>query len=789
MCRVQTIRLRILGDLQIEGVEPSQLGRRQVRTLLKILALGRGRPIGVDRIADCLWGDHPPERPIDQVAVLASRLRGVLGADRVVHNDAGYAVLLDWLDLDAIRDYAAEADRRLAGGTMGAAGTAASAGLSLVRGPLLADEIDAWWADADRAALDLVVSRLHRTAVAAALAVDDWTGAAELSSEMLIADSYDETALRTLMEALARSGRGASALGAYASTRELLADELGVSPSAETEALHTAILIGEYPAARHRSATPDAAIAQLPGRASAIAELDMLAMDAGRGNGRVGVVEGEAGIGKSRLLAAWSDSLTARGMDVVSTTCDELGRSLPLQPLLDALDTMVRAVGPAGSEEILGSDIAVLGPLLVTRTEPTGAAQLAALTDPEAGQALVFTALFSVLRRRSERVPFVLLLDDIHLADAATTAWLGQAARRMSDTRVCIVGARRVEEGVPIPGVTTVTLGRLTFEDTVDVVGAERAADLHVRSGGHPLFLVELASADTQDELPESIRQAVVDRCARAGAAAATLRIAAVIGPGIDLELLSAVTTTGPSELLDHLEEGAKRHLLVEEGQRFVFAHALVREALLASVGAARSAYIHRQAARVLGARTDADPLAAARHARLGGELARASSMLVAAAKVAVRRFDQQEAMRLLDEAVALDDTADARLERARVGSMLARYERASEDIDVARSLGAGPEVLEVAAWSAHFQRQFDRALTFADQGVREGEDGDLRTSCLALGGWVSLASGDLEGAQLRLEGAPGDAPEASGRMAEAWLAWLRMNQGRPAETLRLVRQ
>jgi len=97
--------------------------------------------------------------------------------------------------------------------------------------------------------------------------------------------------------------------------------------------------------------------------------------------------------------------------------------------------------------------------------------------------------------------------------------------------------------------------------------------------------------------------------------------------------------------------------------------------------------------------------------------------------------------------------------------------------------------VLEVAAWSAHFQRHFDDALAFADLGAQQAVDPDLRTSCLALGGWVSLASGDLSGAQMRLEGAVGEAPEASGRMAEAWLAWLRMNQGRPVETLRLVRQ
>ena len=85
-----------------------------------------------------------------------------------------------------------------------------------------------------------------------------------------------------------------------------------------------------------------------------------------------------------------------------------------------------------------------------------------------------------------------------------------------------------------------------------------------------------------------------------------------------------------------------------------------------------------------------------------------------------------------------------------------------------------------MAAWSAHFQRRFDEALTLADRGAREATDPDLRTSCLALGGWVSLAAGDLAGAESRLEGAVGARPTGSGRLAEAWLGWLRDEPGPP---------
>jgi DNA-binding SARP family transcriptional activator len=116
---VRSLRVRLLGDLEVEGCDPGALGRRQVRTLLKVLALGRGRPVSVDRLIDCLWGDEPPSRPADQVSVLASRLRSVVGPDRVRRSDAGYALAVDWLDLDALEVYAVEADRRLADGQVG----------------------------------------------------------------------------------------------------------------------------------------------------------------------------------------------------------------------------------------------------------------------------------------------------------------------------------------------------------------------------------------------------------------------------------------------------------------------------------------------------------------------------------------------------------------------------------------------------------------------------------------------------------------------------------------------
>ena len=143
---MQSLRVRLLGELQVEGCDRATLGRRQQRTLLKILALHHGRPVSVDHLTECLWGDGAPARASEQLSVLASRLRSVVGAERIERTDAGYKLTLDWLDLDALGEYATEAERRLAQDALVAGADRRRSRRRLARGRLLADEPDPWWA-------------------------------------------------------------------------------------------------------------------------------------------------------------------------------------------------------------------------------------------------------------------------------------------------------------------------------------------------------------------------------------------------------------------------------------------------------------------------------------------------------------------------------------------------------------------------------------------------------------------------------------------------------------------
>src|SRR5579859_5825361 len=110
--RMKSLALRVLGDFGVDGVEPQALGSKKARLALHLLALGAGHVVPSDVLADALWEHDPPSRPGDQLAVLMSRLRSVLGKERIEHRDDGYLLRADWLDATELAALTDEAERR-----------------------------------------------------------------------------------------------------------------------------------------------------------------------------------------------------------------------------------------------------------------------------------------------------------------------------------------------------------------------------------------------------------------------------------------------------------------------------------------------------------------------------------------------------------------------------------------------------------------------------------------------------------------------------------------------------
>jgi DNA-binding SARP family transcriptional activator/tetratricopeptide (TPR) repeat protein len=774
---VKSLAVRVLGDFGVDGIEPQAFGSRKARLALQLIALGAGQAVPAGVLIDALWDTAPPARPEDQLAVLMSRLRAVLGRDRIEHRDQCYLLHCDWLDATELAVLTREVEaRREAGHVMGAV-AAARVAISLIRGdgpqPLPGE-----WAQLRQAELGRLAGRARLVAATALLEAGDWMAAADAAAAAAERDPYDEAALRLLLRAHVMGGRVAGALSLYASARERLADELGTDPSPETTALYTAILRGELTAPG--PAAPGLVSPGLVGRDDEMACLEAIAARAGDA-AEVVVVDGEAGIGKTTLLRAWAGRRTAAGDTVLIASCGPLDRSMPLDALLTALAALLRGLGPDTAADVLGADAALLGPLLSLAPGPRLPPMLA---DSMLGPAVLYSALVRALRRLAEDAPLAVVIDDAHLAGPALPDWLRFARRE--NLAVLVVAAVRTGEGEPLPATAFVHLGALGQDAAAELVGPGRVDELYARSKGHPLFLTELAQQAAGAELPASLVESVSARCDELGPAGLLLRTAAVIGPDLDVDLLAAVLGRPAVALLDDAEQAVAKQFLVEADGMFRFRHELVREALAASATAGRAALLHRQAGRVLDRRPGVDPLTVAGHARLGGDLALASRALRDASARAAERYDYAAAETLLDDAIRLDASADGWLARARVRTLRGRYAEALADVE--RAAPAGPAALEVGAWASYFGRDFAQAAQFAEDGALAADDAASRARCLAAGGRTHHAAGDLGRAELLLGEAFSLAEGADRVAAAGWLGVLRSHQSRVEEALALLR-
>jgi DNA-binding SARP family transcriptional activator len=787
---MKSLAVRVLGDFGVDGVEPQALGSRKARLALHLLALADGQAVAADVLIDALWGSELPARPEDQLAVLMSRLRSVLGRHRIEHRDQGYLLHRDWLDAAELAVLIREMEtRREAGHLMGAV-AAARVALSLIRGggpqPLPGE-----WAQLRQAELERLTGRARLVAATVLLGAGDWMAACDAAAAAIERDPYDEASLRVLLRGYVAGGRVAAALAAYASARTRMADELGTDPSPETAALYTAILRGEAARPGRTGLGP-----VLVGRDDELACLEAVATRVRGGQAEVVVVDGEAGIGKTTLLRAWAGRRGADGDTVLMAACGPLDRSLPLDALLTATAARLRELGPDESAAILGADAALLIPALNLAPGPqpgtaggtAGSARpTPLLADSMLGPGVFYAALVRTLGRLAERAPLVIVIDDAHLASPALADWLRYARREAMAATV--VAAIRSGEGEALPGTAFIHLGALGRDAAAELVGPMgpgRMDELYARSKGHPLFLTELAQQAAGTDLPASLVESVSARCDELGPAGLLLRTAAVIGPELDADLLAAVLGRPVIELLDEAEQAVAKQFLTEQDGNFRFRHELVREALAASATAGRAALLHRQAGRVLDRRPGADPLTVAGHARLGGDLMLAARALREASALAAERFDYRAAEELLDDALRLHADPAGWLARARVRTLRGRYAEALRDVE--RAPAGGAAALEVGAWASYFARDFAQAAQFAEDGALAAEDAPTRARCLAAGGRTRHAAGDLAQAELLLGEAFALAEGADRVAAAGWLGVLRAHQSRTDEALALLR-
>ena len=201
------IVLSLVGEFRVaragRTLSAPEIGSRKARTLLKLLAIGRGGWMHVDQIVDVLWPAESPQRPTEGVATLVSRLRASLG-DAIVDGDHdGYRLgrppLVD-VDLAAAERHVVEARRRSTTGDTGLASGAATRALAILGdGRVLVADAGADWAEPARTLAVELLREARGLAASAALAIGEPAAARDIARAAVTADGFDEPAIRLLI--------------------------------------------------------------------------------------------------------------------------------------------------------------------------------------------------------------------------------------------------------------------------------------------------------------------------------------------------------------------------------------------------------------------------------------------------------------------------------------------------------------------------------------------------------------------------------------------------------------
>jgi DNA-binding SARP family transcriptional activator len=578
--------IRLFGPLAIEDGErvlgPRDLGGARPKQVLEILLAARGHRVPTDRLAELIWGADTPDNVTGSLQTFVSMLRRHLTPDRerarklVVTEPEAYRfapelVSLDLDRFDALLQSSAHEPTSVARASLEQA-------LELVRGEILEDEPYATWALDLRDTYQGRILGAHLDAADAALAERDLAAALAHAESSARIDPFSERAQRTAMLALHALGRSQEALARYRRFRTRLDDELGLEPGPDTRATEGAIIRREdvrallpRPIRAMGARTGGGGRTRLLGRTE---ELDALAAAVEEGlEGSAALIQivGDAGIGKTRML----DELQAElaGVRVGRADCSALEGHLPYVPLASALRMAL-------------ADVA----LDDARLAPLGGI-LPELALGEAQRFGEVEALEAAVAAIAEHGPIVLLLDDVHLADAETLAALGYLRRRAQSHRFVVVATAPPGEMFPGRRLAGLAVDRaIRLEPLAASDLAPLGIDgLHETTGGNPRFVAEALANDRRPERSETLTEALIAQCRAEGESAFRLLAAASMLPQpFEPEPVAEVLGTAPDRLIEELERLCEQRILRVDGVRFRFRYDLVRRAVLSSISPAR---------------------------------------------------------------------------------------------------------------------------------------------------------------------------------------------------------
>ena len=391
---------------------------------------------------------------------------------------------------------------------------------------------------------------------------------------------------------------------------------------------------------------PPMIMPHLVGRASQLATLQLLVEQAKRGEGHLVLISGEAGIGKSRLVAEVKTSTTSQGFLLLQGNCFPTDVTYPYAPLLDLLRSLFasRPAAPLATElERLARDLFPLLPELV----PDQAMPLLPL-EPEQEKRRLFAVLANFFLRLSASSPLLLIIEDVHWSDSTSLDFLHTLARRtVSQPLLLLVTYRQDEMRAELSSwlaqltrerlaeaLRLVPLSRNEVDTMLSAIFEERHTSFDMRrflhgelldalytlTEGNPFFVEETLSAMIAAgdifyaqgywnrrslpaaRIPHSVQDAVQQRTQHLGEAAKqVLTLAAVAGRHFDFALLQQLTGYDEEQLLKVMKELVFAQLVVEEStEQFAFRHALTRQVIYTHLLARERTRVHRTIAETM---------------------------------------------------------------------------------------------------------------------------------------------------------------------------------------------
>ena len=709
------MEFKILGPLEVRR-EDRRLACRgpKQRLLLGVLLLHANEVVSSDRLIEALWGASPPETARKALQMHVSQLRDLLeprrarGAGRVLlTRPPGYQLSLEdgELDLQRFEHAVVEARAAAKAGRADEAALGLGDALALWRGPPLADLSFESFVQADIARLEELRLAALEDRIDADLALGRHAEVVGELETLVSAHPLRERIRAQLMLALYRSGRQAEALEVYRDTRRVLVDELGIEPGKEMRELEDAIL--HQDPVLDQVSVADKAASEPPrgafvGRTRELETLRAALEGSLAGHGGLYLLVGEPGIGKSRLAEELAGSARSRGAQVLVGRCWEAGGAPAYWPWIQSLRTYIHDTEPGALRAQLGIGAGDLAQLLPELRERFPDLPQPAAPESEAARVRLFDAATGFIRRAAAARPLVLVLDDLHAADAPSLLLLRFLSRELSDSRLLVIGAYRdVDPTVREPLAPTVaalarepathqiSLAGLSDTDVAEYI--ELAASsapppqlverIHHETEGNPLFITEVVRLlDAEGRLgdaaklsiPPSIRAVIGERVGRLSERCRrVLVLASVLGREFGLDAIARLSDLSRDELLESLDESMTERVVGEvpgSPGRLRFAHALIRDTLYDDVTPARRLQLHQRAGEALevayAAHLEPHLAELAHHffiAAPAGSAPKAVEYARAAADRAVRLFAYEEAVRLYGmalETLALDEAS-----------------------------------------------------------------------------------------------------------------------------------